>query len=57
MIDAIRTSFKKALPSLDWMDEKTRLAAEDKVLVYWLSVGGWVGVEKCILHSNIIVTS
>ena len=31
MIDAIRASFKKGLPDLDWMDEKTRLAAEDKV--------------------------
>ncbi|KAL9971069.1 hypothetical protein ACROYT_G023554 [Oculina patagonica] len=30
MIDAIRASFKKGLPDLDWMDEKTRLAAEDK---------------------------
>ena len=32
MIDAIRASFKKGLPDLDWMDDKTRRAAEDKVL-------------------------
>ena len=31
MIDAIRASFKKGLPDLDWMDDKTRRAAEDKV--------------------------
>lgn len=30
MIDAIRASFKKGLPNLDWMDDKTRRAAEDK---------------------------
>jgi len=30
MIDAIRASFKKGLPDLDWMDDKTRRAAEDK---------------------------
>lgn len=30
MIDAIRASFKKGLPKLDWMDDKTRRAAEDK---------------------------
>ncbi|XP_048580790.1 endothelin-converting enzyme 2 [Nematostella vectensis] len=30
MIDAIRAAFKKRLPYLDWMDEKTRLAAIDK---------------------------
>ena len=33
MIDAIRASFKKGLPDLDWMDDKTRRAAEDKVLL------------------------
>ena len=33
MIDAIRASFKKGLPNLDWMDDKTRRAAEDKVMV------------------------
>ena len=32
MIDAIRASFKKGLPDLDWMDGNTRRAAEDKVL-------------------------
>ena len=32
MIDAIRTAFKQNLPSLKWMDEKTRKAAEEKVL-------------------------
>ena len=31
MIDAIRASFKKGLPDLEWMDDKTRRAAEDKV--------------------------
>ena len=31
MIDAIRASFKKGLPDLDWMDDKTRRAAKDKV--------------------------
>ena len=31
MIDAIRTAFKRNLPNLKWMDEKTRKAAEDKV--------------------------
>ncbi|EDO33414.1 predicted protein [Nematostella vectensis] len=30
MIDAIRAAFKRRLPYLDWMDEKTRLAAIDK---------------------------
>lgn len=30
MIDAIRASFKKGLPDLDWMDDETRRAAEDK---------------------------
>lgn len=33
MIDAIRASFKKGLPNLDWMDDKTRRAAEDKVMM------------------------
>ena len=33
MIDAIRASFKKGLPNLDWMDDKTRRAAEDKVML------------------------
>lgn len=33
MIDAIRVSFKKGLPNLDWMDDKTRRAAEDKVML------------------------
>ena len=31
MVDAVRNAFKKVLPSLEWMDEKTRKAAEDKV--------------------------
>lgn len=30
MVDAVRNAFKKGLPSLEWMDEKTRKAAEDK---------------------------
>lgn len=30
MIDAIRAAFKKGLPHLDWMDDETRRAAEDK---------------------------
>lgn len=30
MIDAIRASFKGGLPDLDWMDDETRRAAEDK---------------------------
>lgn len=33
MIDAIRASFKKGFPNLDWMDDKTRRAAEDKVMM------------------------
>ena len=33
MIDAIRASLKKGLPNLDWMDDKTRRAAEDKVML------------------------
>ena len=36
MIDAIRASFKKGLPDLDWMDDKTRRAADDKVLFIWI---------------------
>ena len=31
MVDAVRNAFKKGLPSLEWMDEKTRKAADDKV--------------------------
>ena len=31
MIDNIRASFKKSLADLDWMDDKTRQAAEAKV--------------------------
>lgn len=37
MIDAIRASFKKGLPDLDWMDDETRRAAEDKVpITIWI---------------------
>ena len=38
MIDAIRASFKKGLPNLDWMDDKTRRAAEDKVMLIYLNL-------------------
>lgn len=38
MIDAIRASFKKGLPNLDWMDDKTRRAAEDKVMLIELDL-------------------
>lgn len=38
MIDAIRASFKKGLPNLDWMDDKTRRAAEDKVMLIDLNL-------------------
>lgn len=38
MIDAIRASFKKGLPNLDWMDNKTRRAAEDKVMLIDLNL-------------------
>ncbi len=31
MIEDIRTAFKNNLPSLDWMDEQTRIAAREKV--------------------------
>ena len=31
MVDAVRNAFKIGLPSLEWMDEKTRKAADDKV--------------------------
>ncbi|PFX11525.1 Endothelin-converting enzyme 2, partial [Stylophora pistillata] len=30
MVDAVRDAFKRGLPDLEWMDEKTRKAAEDK---------------------------
>lgn len=41
MIDAIRASFKKGLPNLDWMDDKTRRAAEDKVMLIDLKLANF----------------
>ena len=32
MIENVRTAFTDNLPGLDWMDEKTRAAALDKVI-------------------------
>ena len=46
MIDAIRASFKKGLPDLDWMDEKTRLAAEDKVIIINICIGNFLVEER-----------
>jgi hypothetical protein len=36
MINAIRNAFKARLPSLDWMDDKTRRAAIDKVMIHFV---------------------
>ena len=52
MIDAIRIAFKQNLPSLKWMDEKTRKAAEEKVLKRYNETVIWC--KEWLLHLQLI---
>lgn len=42
MIAEIRTAFEESLDKLDWMDEKTRQAAKEKVLLISLCCSAWM---------------